>query len=162
MGRRLTPAILAVVAFVGISAFGCNDPGPEYDDDPDDPQLPPRGMSAIEPWLAARHHDSWSCESMPRGPMGVSPHGLARVCSNAVLASSSGLTVPIGSATVKEIYEGDTLRGHAVSRKVTDKGLDGWYWYEYQVRIHADGMNEGSCPGCHYDAPTEMTFVIIR
>jgi hypothetical protein len=162
MGRGLTLGASALVLASVAALAACGDVENAFDDDPNDPQLPPRGMSAIEPWLAARYHHGWSCEPMPRGPMGVSPHGLTRVCSNAVLAASTDSQVPIGSATVKEIYDGETLRGHAVSRKVTDDGLAGWYWYEYQRFVHADGMNEGSCPGCHYDAPTEMTWVIVR
>ena len=93
--------------------------------------------------------------------MGVSPHGLARVCSNALVVGATDTTLPIGSATVKEIYDGTRLRGHAVSRKVGE-GLEGWYWYELQEFIHADGMNEGSCPGCHVDAVTEMTWIVVR
>jgi hypothetical protein len=139
------------------------EPGIDYGDPRTDPQQPPRGMDAIEVWLASGYHHSWSCEPAPRAAMPDSPHGAARVCSNALLATASGATLPVGVATVKEIYEGDELVGHAVSRKVTDAGLDGWYWYElHSGGLHADGMNVGSCPGCHQFAADELTFVIVR
>lgn len=136
----------------------------EHDDAVDDPELPPRGMTVLEPWLAAGYHKGWHCEPAPRPAHDGSPHAGARVCSNEAIATAPEGSVPVGSATVKEIYTADgVLLGHAVSRKVTDEGPDGWYWYEFHSNnLFNDGMNNGSCPLCHVSAASEFTFVIVR
>jgi len=105
----------------------------------------------------------WQCEPFVRDAILGSPHGAARVCSNAVLSTSQGDVLPIGAVSVKEIYDAEhRLRAHAVSRKM---GEGDWYWYEYAFvtgRLHVDGHNTGSCPDCHGAASIEQTFVIVR
>jgi hypothetical protein len=133
----------------------------DYGDPVDDPELPPRGMAAIEPWLAAGHHNAWRCEPVTRPARPGSPHGGARVCSNALLSGADAAALPIGVVSVKEIYDdGGALLGHAVSRKM---GEGDWYWYEFHSkRLFVDGHNTGSCPDCHVSASAEQTFTIVR
>jgi hypothetical protein len=141
--------------------LGCSTEPIEYGDTETDPQLPPRGMDAIERWLDAGHHNSWRCEVIARPAMPGSPHGSARVCSNAALSAADAGALPIGVASVKEIFDSTgRLLGHAISRKLGDGD---WYWYEFHSnRLFVDGHNTGSCPDCHGAAPADHTFVIVR
>src|SRR5687767_5760598 len=86
---------------------GCAADPIDYGDVTDDPQLPPRGMGDAEAWLAAGHHKTWACEPFVREARPGSPHGGARVCSNAVLAAApaNATTLPVDATSVKEIYD---------------------------------------------------------
>jgi len=142
----------------------CADDPIDYGDDVLDPQNPPRGEGDIEPWIAAGHYTTWSCEPASHEKAENSPHPRNRICSNDVLSAAvagSG-ELPLGAASVKELLdESDVLIGYAVSRKIDGSGKDGWYWYEkHSKRVFADGMGAGSCPLCH-EAARDYTFVIV-
>lgn len=145
----------------------CADAPIDYGDVTDDPQLPPRGELDIEPWLAQQHFLTWRCETAVHDTAGNSAHRPRnRICSNSVLAAAiaSGGELPIGSVSVKELYDAsDVLMGYGVSRKVElGAGGTGWYWYEkHSNRLFADGAGDGSCPICHADAARDFTFVVV-
>lgn len=135
-----------------------------------DAQTPPTGdADALEAWLARGDYDQWACETVEHPQMGVSPHGINRVCSNDLVAEyegGPGDERPIGSASVKELYDDDAeLVGFAVAVKVGAKSSGGsqWYWYERTTAgVFADGLgNSGaaktSCVGCHAAAGADET-----
>lgn len=119
------------------------------------------GLDTSEAGITAFVRDgryrSWLGEPVPRDS--VRSHGpKVRVFFNDVLAESmraGNTTHPVGSITVKELYESDgkTLHGHALDVKVAEgPGKDTWVFYEgfgpdsddnYYGRAHA------TCHGCH-------------
>jgi hypothetical protein len=131
------------------------------------PQTPPMGQADLEPWLAALHYQSWSCE------VGVFPvrlngaHGRHRICSNQRLLASTSGSYPVGAASVKELFDsGDKPNGWAVGLKVAPgTGRDTWYWYERTGRLAtlrpvADGVGAMNCgPSCHAQAPRDHVFI---
>jgi hypothetical protein len=150
--------------------------GADTEEDPtggaeDETKVPPTsGHTAIQAWLAAGHYKSWKCQDGVQDPIGISPHGKQRICSNGIL--SAHLTedeYPVNSSAVKELYdaEGANIIGYAVYRHVT-AGTTGanWYWYEQVPADHpaphdangvvADGLGDAGpalmiCVGCHKD-----------
>lgn len=118
-------------------------------------QTPPQGQAAMQAWIAEGHYKTWRCETAISSPRPNGAHGRNRVCTNDVLSATTAGANPVGSASVKEIYgAGDTPTGHAVSLKVA-AGATGasWYWYErLGTSVVADGINVGSCAGCHASA----------
>ncbi len=154
-----------VVAMLGSIAVACGtDHGKSYQDDPTDPELPARGETALRSWLAAGYYKSWKCEPAPRAGRTPSPHGIARVCNNHALATSSVGELPVGVAAVKEILDPDnSIHGYAVSRKIA-AGVSGssWYWFEATAdTVYADGENEATCVGCHSGAARELVFTFV-
>lgn len=134
-----------------------------------DAQTPPMsGFVDIEAWLAAGHYQSWACEGAAHGAsIGVSPHGMQRICSNDLLSGHGDGEYPVGAASVKELFLDDgTLYGHAVSLHFqAGGGGDSWYWYEKVHADHpaphdengvvADGVDEAICVSCHSAAGTD-------
>ncbi len=152
--------MLRLLTLVTLAA--CSDPGPSTLGDPlDDPQLPPRGSVDITTWIASGHYLDWVCEDAPHAGRSPSPHGRNRICSNDALTTSTG-TGPfsVGSAAVKEIYDGDRISIHAVYRKVKDgEGGDTWYWFEGTADdVIANGEGDSTCVGCHSGAPRDFVF----
>lgn len=136
------------------------DPGPTYEGEAlDDPQLPPRGDAAIGPWLEAGYYLDWACEPERHGAGPRGAHRDNRICTNAVLAAAEGGPFPVGSVSVKELYDGSSIRGFAVGRKLDE----GWYWYERDgSTLYADSTGAGLCADCHEDAPEDNVFVRLR
>jgi hypothetical protein len=100
---------------------------------------------------------------MEQRPKGV--HGRNRVCSNDLLSSATAAPLPVGAATVKEIFDGqDNLLGLAVGRKVAaGAGPNTWYWYErLRGSTAADGIAVDVCAGCHGQAPMDHVFIQVK
>lgn len=122
-------------------------------------QLPPIGAAAsIEEWLAAGHYKSWACEDAPHAARPPSGHSPNRICSNALASGHGAGEYPIGSASVKELYddEGTRIVGYAVARKVGAGGGEAWHWFERLegAGVIANGLGtEGTpkrvCARCH-------------
>lgn len=149
-------ALLVLVA-------ACTDPGPaSVGDALDDPQLPPRGDADLRAWLAAGYYRAWRCEPAVHAARSPSPHGANRICNNAAIEPFA-LGFPAGAASVKELVEGGTIIGHAVSRRLTDEpGGDAWYWYEAQGdHVFANGAGAGNCTGCHDGALRDYVFTVV-
>jgi hypothetical protein len=131
----------------------------------DPAQTPPQGKANIDPWLDAAHYRSWRCETAIMNPRPKGAHGRNRVCSNALLSAAAGASYPVGSAAVKEIFDGqDRPTGLAVALKIAPgNGPSTWYWYE---RIGgsspADGVAVGVCAGCHGMAPRDNIFIQVK
>ena len=159
--------VLIVIAMLGCGVEPTEleqpDAGMEVDHSAGDTQLPPTNRAALDTWLAAGHYKSWRCEPFISTPRPGSAHSRARICSNAALSTADLSTIPVGAASVKELYDSsDQLRGYAVSRKLGATKSD-WYWYEkYGSSTYADGINVGLCANCHSGASSEHTFVIVR
>ncbi|HEY0708415.1 MAG TPA: hypothetical protein VGG33_16530 [Polyangia bacterium] len=135
-----------------------------------DPQLPPLGQAALEPWLAAGHYLAWRCEDriFPMRLNGA--HGRHRICSNALVIETpvrAGTAYPVGAASVKELFDTmDRPNGFAVGVKIAPGLGDAtWYWYERIGRLAtlspvADGIGVRACgPQCHAAAPHDNVFL---
>jgi hypothetical protein len=98
----------------------------------------------------------------------VSPHGKNRVCSNDLAAGFSGKAGderPLGTASVKELYDDDSqLAGYSVAVKVGAQSSGGaaWYWYERVPTsgVVANGLGDSGtpksvCVGCHGGAGSD-------
>lgn len=151
-------------ATIALLLAACSEPL-SFGDPVDDPELPPRGEADVEPWIDAGHYLAWSCEPAPVDVRLGSPHRPAtRTCSNQLVRTPGTGELPVGAASVKEMYDdAGAIMGYGVSRKVEAGGPAGWYWYE-RLRDrdpNADGMNVGSCPACHMGAERDFTYVIV-
>jgi len=99
-------------------------------------QTPPATNSAaVEAWITAGSYKTWHCETAPHDARSPSPHGTNRICSNDLTNGFSGTGErPVGSAGVKELYDGTgkTIVGYAVylKTKAASDGGNTWYWYE--------------------------------
>lgn len=118
----------------------------------------PTNAAELFPWLQAKNYASYPAEPAIHNSAG--PHGgNVRTFVNDALHESikAGNTQhPVGAASVKELYSGDTLRGWAVEVKVSDTQNNGsdWYWYEiFSITDNsnpvADGNGVGLCANCH-------------
>jgi hypothetical protein len=111
----------------------------------------------LQPWLVAGSYRDLPSESRPHSSAG--PHGRVRTFLSPGLADSlaAGADVhPRGVGAVKELYDGDDVRGWAVEVKVADDSASGagWYWYEVFGTSAAsepvvDGTAADGCTGCH-------------
>ena len=164
---------LLAVLLTGIGVIGACDDGDGMGDTTNegDAQTPPRsGHADIQAWLADGHYEDWTCESQAHGAtIGVSPHGMQRICANDLMSAHGDGEYPVGAAAVKELYLDDgMLYGYAVSlHHRAGTGGDSWYWYE---QVHADhpaphddqgvvadgngdsGPAQSICVGCHMAA----------
>lgn len=135
-----------------------------------DPQLPPQGQAALEPWLQAGHYKTWTCEQAIQDKRLNGAHARHRICSNRLLMESLDGPYPVGAASVKEMYESDDRpNGFAVGVKVTaGLGESTWYWYERTgtsptSRPVADAVGAKLCGGdCHIKAPRDHVFIRAR
>ncbi len=159
MMSRLLGLLLLVPA--AVAACGDADPADATPDAADpsgdaaSAQLPPTGRAALEAWLATGAYRSWSCEPAPHPARPPGAHGTNRICSNDALAATASGPVPVGAASVKELYQGTSLIGYAVAVKqqADSAGGAGWYWFEnLDGTIYADGPGVRLCTGCHQDA----------
>jgi hypothetical protein len=159
------PTALAATALT-LAAAACTDHGPgSFGDDLADPQVPARGTMDVQDWLAAGYYAAWTCEPAPHPGRAPSPHGESRICNNAALHAAAGNSdaFPVGAAAVKEIFEGGTIAGYAVARKVSaGDGGDRWYWYEgTSDHIYASSEGAGNCTSCHTRAARDFVFTIV-
>ena len=95
-----------------------------------------------------------------------SPHGSFKLRFNATATSAldttgeipSGNSFPSGSVIVKDVYDGTTLKLHAVMKKdpgSTNSG-SGWLWAEYNTDgsvIFSTGKKGDGCISCHSGSP---------
>ena len=147
-----------------------------------DAQTPPtNGADALEAWLKGGDYKNWACENVEHPQMKVSPHGVNRVCSNALAAGFKGKITderPLGTASVKELYDdASALVGYAVGVKVAAQSQSGsqWYWYERVSLasaaphdgkgIVADGLGDTGpaqsiCVGCHAGAGSDAKHAV--
>ena len=144
---------------------GAEDLGPGGDGTDDESQRPPTSRAALEAWLARGLYQAWRCEPAPHDARPPGAHGQNRICSNEALARSAGPgEYPVGSASIKELYEGQVLRGYAVAVRVAaGAGGDRWYWYERSgASVYGDAVGAGLCTGCHGGAPRDFVFTQVR
>lgn len=130
-----------------------------------DKDVPPTGAAAdVKAWLALGDYKSggWKCEDAPHAARSPSPHGTNRICSNATLSAHGAGEYPVGSAAVKELYNGGgTIVGYAVYRKLKAGGGEAWYWYEdMDGSVVANdtgdrGTAKSICVGCHSGAGSD-------
>ena len=116
--------------------------------------------AGITAFVRDGRYTTWLAEPAPRNS--VRSHGpKVRVFFNDVLAESmraGNATHPLGSITVKELYdsEGKTLRGHALDVKVAEgAGKDTWIFFEGLGPDYGDnyyGRGHSTCHGCHEDS----------
>ncbi len=161
----MTKLTALVIAF---ATAACTDDGdPTYGDDVSSTQIPPRGSTDVQAWLAAGHYLDWTCEPERHPARPGSGHGANRICSNTalVLAADETGPFPVGAAAVKEIFSSaGEIRQYAVYRKVAEgTGGASWYWYEgLGDDIVANGEDHGTCTGCHSRAPRDFVYTVVR
>lgn len=156
------PVPILMIAFaactdrVGQASFG---------DDLADPQRPARGASDTGAWLEQGFYQTWTCEAEPHAARPPSPHGTDRVCNNDLLHGSASGAYPVGSASVKEIFDdAGRISGHAVYIKVSDGvGADGWYWYEaFGGEVATANPGSDNCTSCHTRAPRDFVYTHVE
>jgi hypothetical protein len=113
--------------------------------------------AGLQAWLGAGEYAEFPAESEVHASTG--PHGRVRSFASPSLfesLSAGGGDHPRGAGAVKELYDGDDLRGWAVSVKIADDsaGGEGWYWYEVDgtgagASPAVDGTGADGCTGCH-------------
>lgn len=147
--------LLAPLAACGAPPAGATPDAAGPTGDATSAQLPPTGREALEAWLATGAYRGWSCEPAPHPARPPGAHGTNRICSNDALAATASGPVPVGAASVKELYQGGSIIGYAVAVKqqADSAGGAGWYWFEnLDGTIYADGAGVRLCTGCHADA----------
>jgi hypothetical protein len=170
---RLDCSIGLAAALALLLCNGCNGASDGGDAGPSAPdggssQPPPQGQLAVEAWLASGSYlqPPWRCESGIMAPRLNGAHGRNRTCTNDILLGADSVPYPVGSASVKEMFDAQSRpNGFAVSLKVAPgSGNDSWYWYERPgssptSRPVADGVAVDLCGGaCHADAPRDNVF----
>lgn len=139
-----------------------------------DSQTPPTsGRSDIEAWLTAGSYKAWKGETAVHAARSPSPHGQNRIYSNSLLSANASGEYPVGSATVKELYDdaGKQIVGYAVMLHTkAGKAGDSWYFYERVPQssaaphdangVVADGNGDQGasmtiCVGCHSAAGSD-------
>jgi hypothetical protein len=141
-----------------LGALGCSDDDSmSTSGDEVKTQAPPMGAAALEAWLADGAYKEWQCEEAPHAARSPSPHGVNRICSNALISEGAAGDGdwPKGAAAVKEIYAAigdDEPIGYAVYLKTASDSEGGanWYWYErIGDTTPADGLGAQLCVSCH-------------
>jgi hypothetical protein len=124
-----------------------------------DPQTPPTGAEAdIVAWIAKGDYKAWKSEPAVHDGRPISPHGKNRIFSNAKLSANGPGDYPVGSASVKELYDGaGALSGHAIGLKTKATGTDAWYWFEkVGTAVYANAQGAPGCNGCHSAAGSDV------
>lgn len=136
-----------------------------YESVPPAASVPPLdSLTSLRSWLASGEYKSWHCEAAVHPPAQNSGHGNVRICSNPLLSASSTTPFPVGAASVKELYSGNTVVGYAVGVKIAEgTGAHTWHWYEgVGGTVIANGVGVGICESCHAGAATDRVFVRLR
>jgi hypothetical protein len=128
--------------------------------DEGDAQTPPMGHDAVQAWLAAGHYKMWKNQPAVVDPIPISPHGKQRIYTNDLLSSHGTGEYPVGTASVKELYDdaGTNIVGYSVYLHVS-AGMTGanWYWYEVVGDTpSSDGVDVAYCVGCHSAAGIDV------
>jgi predicted small lipoprotein YifL len=157
---------LAAIALVSLTACQAGSPAEAPDADVGTSQRPPRGQADLEAWLAQGFYKSWTCEATIFPPRLSGNHGRQRICANDLLLGSTAGTYPVGSSSVKELFDdGDRPNGYAVGLKIeAADGPQTWYWYERRgtdpsARPKADGQALPDCAVCHQTAARDYVFI---
>lgn len=99
---------------------------------PGDAQTPPTGKAeTIDAWIAKGDYKSWKCEPAAHDARSPSPHGKNRICSNTKTSAQGAGEYPVGSASVKELYDaaGTNITGYAIGLQVkAGTSGDTCYW----------------------------------
>jgi hypothetical protein len=163
MQIQITVFILASLTVLGCSAsdttcvsgFPCTG----------DAETPATGkLGDLDAWLSRGDYKKWTCEAAAHDARGSSPHGKNRICSNAKLAASTAGNYPVGAANVKELYEGDAVKGYAVALKIKEgTGGGNWYWFERTTggSYPANGPDDSTCTGCHAGGARDYVFTQV-
>jgi hypothetical protein len=128
-------------------------------------ELPPRGPNAMMTWIKGGAYLEWNCEPSSHPARDRSPHGPNRICTNDALSfAPDDAPLPVGAASIKELFDGSRIRGYAVMRKLeTDSdGGNGWYWYEAFGDDVAVATAGASCSDCHSRASHDFAFTVVR
>jgi hypothetical protein len=144
----------------------------------EDLDVPPTTVAELEAWILSGRYLDWACEDAPHAPRAPSPHPSNRICNNALLANSSpDAAIPVGAASVKEIYDGDAISLYAVSVKLAEGGATdaaAYYWYEGDTTSAPIAAGNGAgggfpqtvCFDCHShgidEGGQEQFFTIVR
>lgn len=126
----------------------------------DDPtQTPP--TADVEAWLAKSYYSSWRCQPASHAAFKPSPHGPARVCSNAKVSGHAAGEYAVGAASVVELFDdaGANVIGHAVDvHTASGNAASSWYFYAKDATgVIADGKGDVAdvvtkCEACHSQA----------
>lgn len=139
------------------SLTDCEPAAPAVDVNSIADDVPSTVDAELQAWLVAGSYSTFLPESAAHASAG--PHGgRVRTFVNRQLAGS--LTTcepshPVGAAAVKELFDGNGIRGWAVMIKTRPgPGADAWYWYEvFSTAIDAEpavsAQASGTCVGCH-------------
>ncbi len=148
------------ILLMTLLAMSCTDPAGDGDDTAGDSSDDtagtvdvPTDAAALGTWLMDESYSGWAAESAIHASTG--PHGMVQTYFNDDLVASfdaSNTEHPVGSASVKELYDDMGARiGWAVMVKTTSgDAADSWYWYlESGGSVNADGNGVGTCESCH-------------
>lgn len=125
----------------------------------DPTQTPP--TTGVDAWLAKGYYQSWRCQPAPHAAFKPSPHGTARVCSNAKVSGHGAGEYPVGAASVVEVFDdaGMVVIGHAVDvHTAAGSSAPSWYFYARDASgVVADGAGDApdvgtKCEACHSQA----------
>ena len=113
--------------------------------------------AGIAAFLREGTYKGWATESAVHDSTG--PHGKVRSFYNSKLAQSladQNPVHPVGSISVKELYETDgaTLNGYALEAKTIDEtGGNAWLWFEgFSPKFNEYyGQGLSTCTDCHRD-----------
>jgi hypothetical protein len=127
----------------------------------DEPALPPTDDPALmAAWIDEGYYKDWTCEEGPTektgGAQAIHAHRTNRICSNARLAGSEipDDEWPAGIASVKEVYDGDSIIGVDVYVKVRAK-TDGGQGFFYYANTSTNGFGLAACASCHAAAGSD-------
>jgi hypothetical protein len=154
------------ILFATLAACGDPDPGSLADCTPAAPPValdtisdtvPAVTNAELQAWLATGSYSTFLPESAVHGSAGPHGGGVRTFLNRQVVGSlaSCATSHPVGSALVKELFDGDVLEGWAVMVKTQPgPGADAWFWYEvFSVEPGAtpaySGQAHGTCTGCH-------------
>ncbi len=116
----------------------------------------PTEGAALFTYLQGRNYQGFVAE--PAAHPSSGPHGRVRTFFNPELAASlerGDSQHPVGAASVKELFTGETLTGWAVMVKTSASANEAsWYYYEIFSTTDgsspvADGNGVSLCAGCH-------------
>ncbi len=95
-------------------------------------------------------HRSWAGEEAPHRSAG--PHATVRTFANEPLITSlraGADTHPIGSITIKELFDGEKLTGYAIDWKGDDGEWRFFEGFEPALNDYFYTGTDNGCAGCH-------------
>jgi hypothetical protein len=129
---------------------------------PGDSETPATGSSQlVADWLASGAYRKWRCEPEAHEARSPSPHGKNRVCNNRKIAEHGAGEFPVGSASVKEVFDDlGALHSYAIELKTSAGASQAWIWYMQKgtnVLVNARGNQPeaADCNACHLAAGSD-------